>query len=112
MTNFWEAIESIESDDLETQEPEYRVYYDKLGNIKYYSMEANYLDNDYEYIIISENEYKLGRYDMIVNNGKMIKVVDGILQKLVPSDEGVICDRNDITIITDDGQKWGVKRYV
>lgn len=111
MTNFWEAIETIENE-VEIHNYEYRVYYDKLGNIKYYSMEDNHVDNDYEYIIISEDDYKLGRYDMIVNNGKMIKVVEGILQKLIPSEDGILCDKNDITIISNEGQYWGLKRYV
>ena len=113
MTYFWEAISEVSNNELDLVVPEYRVYYDILGNIQYYSMESSHIDDDCEYVIITAEEYKLSRYDLVVNNGKMVEIKEGIMQKLIPViTDGVTCAIDDIAIITQIGQQWGLKRYV
>jgi len=110
MTNFWQAIEIIDQES-NTVNIEYRVYYDKSGNIKFYTCEN--VESNYEYLIIDKETYERANYNLIVQNNKLKKnSTNNISQKLVHSNEGVICDINDICVISNEGQHWQLRRYI
>jgi len=110
MTNFWKAIDLVE--DQHQNELEYRVYYDKSGRIKFYTMEN--IESNYEYIIIDKKVYDKSNYNAIIVGGKIMNIKDNnISQKLVHSDEGIICDKDDVSIVVENnGQSWTLRRYV
>lgn len=104
MTGFWDAINNYTEP---TVAPiEYRVYYDEKGNILFYTSE----DLPGDHLVISHEEYTLGRYDLKVVKGKLKELEPGS-RKLVPSESGVITEELDITIISSKGQAWQVKEF-
>ena len=100
MTNFWQALKQVDQTQ-ESVDLEYRLYYNDLGEPLFYSTEKE-MGN---YIIIDKETYAVGRYDVRIVDGKIIKPTEYVYQKLVPVSIG-----NDVSIVTSD-QKWKLKRY-
>ena len=99
MTNFWQALEQAE--EPKQVDLEYRLYYNNLGEVDYYSME----DLPGTYIVVDCQVYAEGRFDVTVVDGKLVKPAQKVYQKLVP----VGMPTNDVSIISND--KWKLKRY-
>jgi hypothetical protein len=105
MTNFWDSLELL--DETEVTELEYLLYYDENGCITCYSMEL--LAGDTNYIKVNKNTYNAGRYDIIIEDGEIVKPTEYIYQKIVPSNNGTKCS-SDVSIIGNE-QYWELKRY-
>lgn len=103
MTNFWDALTQIDSQVADLAR-EYRLYYDVNGDPVCYSME----DLDGEYIIIDQETYAEGRYDVRVEQGKLIQPNKMTYKKLVPSDDGTETTIYDMSIVGP-GRYWLIK---
>jgi|APSaa5957512622_1039677.scaffolds.fasta_scaffold18213_4 hypothetical protein len=110
MTNLWEALK-LTNKPTPPVKYEYRVYYDELGDIKYYSTEKH--KSKYSYIVIDQKAYRAGNYSLVVRNGKLVKLGEtNRTQKLIPQEIGIMCYIDDVSIIVKkNGQPWGIKRY-
>lgn len=88
---------------------EYRLYYDELGNVLFYTCEKP----EGNFIIIDRDTYASCRFNIKVVDGKIVNKNDvAIISKLVPSDEGISCSKHDVCILTDiDSVKWKSKSY-
>lgn len=107
MTNFFKALEQFNSTQTDTHyEVEHRLYYNDAGHPLFYSTE----ELDGKYIVVSHAEHTQGRYDITIQNGKVVYPTEYIYQKLVPNEEGTECDINDVSIIGN-GQKWRLTKY-
>jgi len=100
MTNFWQALDSVDQTPKQVN-VEYRLYYNDLGEPLFYSTEQE-MGN---YIIIDKETYTVGRYDVRIVDGKLIKPAEYVYQKLVPVTMG-----NDVSIVTPD-QEWKLKHF-
>jgi hypothetical protein len=100
MTNFWQALDSIDQTP-KIVNVEYRLYYNDLGEPLFYSTD----EETGNYIIIDKETYTVGCYDVRIVDGKIIKPTEYVYQKLVPINIG-----NDVSIVTP-YQKWKLKRY-
>ena len=91
---------------------EYRLYYDEHGKVLFYTCEKP----EGNYIIIDNQTFSEMRMDVRVIDGKISKVIPGmIVQKLKPDSEGQLTAESDISIIVGDGypeqQKWKLHTY-
>jgi hypothetical protein len=91
---------------------EYRLYYDENGDVLFYTCEKP----EGNYISIDAKTYAEGRPDVMVVNGKIIrKVPTAVITKLVPSENGFIVMRSDMSILTDvpdeDTTTWSVSTH-
>jgi len=100
MTNFWQALDQIQPA-VDPVELEYRLYYNDLGEPLFYSTD----NQPGNYIIVDKETYNVGRYDVRIVDGRLIRPTQYIYQKLVPVNQGI-----DVSIILPD-QKWKLKRY-
>ena len=89
------------------EKPEFRLYYDEKGSVITYTCEK--LEGDY--ILIDATTFAEARPDVRVVDGKLIKASSGaVISRLYPSTEGVLCEAEDISIITEaNGQYWKLK---
>ena len=99
MTNFWQALDLVE--ESAKVDIEYRLYYNDLGEVEFYSME----DLPGAYIKIDCQTYAEGRFDVTVVGGKLVKPAQKVFQKLVP----VGTPKYDVSIVSND--EWKLKRY-
>jgi len=105
MTNFFKALDLV--DEVSPKKIEYRLYYDPKTNLPIaYSME----DLPGDYITITKDEYAAGRFDIIVKDGKIKKIKNIPIGKLVPSTSGYGTLKNDISIVGNEAF-WKVKTY-
>lgn len=87
--------------------PEFRLYYDENGNVLFYTCEKP-MGN---FIIVSSQVYFESRVDLKVIDGKITSIYDKkLIVKLQPSEEGVSCHYNDVSIIYDGikSRKWSL----
>lgn len=88
------------------EKPEFRLYYDDRGNVVTYTCEK--IDGDY--VVIDALTFAEARPDVSVVNGKLIRQGSGIvISKLKPSEDGRLCEREDVSILSEsgsDGQYW------
>jgi hypothetical protein len=106
MINFLKALNNV--NDNTPVLIEYKLYYNKTtGAVLFYSTEE--LDEDF--IIITQDEYNIGRYDLTIKNNTITYPTEYIYQKIVPSVEGIACDKNDVSIVSTTGTKWSLKQY-
>ena len=95
------------------EKPEFRLYYDDKGKALFYSCEKP----EGNYIVIDATTYAIGKPDVRVIDGKISTVTpEAVVSKLMPSDEGVICTEEDISIVVDDNYtektiKWKLTTY-
>lgn len=89
------------------ERPEFRLYHDDDGNVLFYTCEKP----EGNYIVIDSLTYAEARPDLKVVGGKAVKINhSSIISVLRPSSEGTLCEREDISIITNtDGQYWKLK---
>jgi len=111
MTNFWQGLESFNSEDTSPSKIEFKLYYDDNGLPLFYSTE----NENGNYIVIDHETYSRGDYNNIkVKDGKILQRSPLDSTKLIKSDtEGVSCHKNDVSIIedTNTGQYWKLKTY-
>ena len=89
---------------------EYRLYYNKqTGEPIAYTMEE--LEGDY--IKVTHEQYAEGRYDLVVRNGIIERLLDSVSwTKLVPSNAGTGCRADNVMIVdTNSDTKWEIKTY-
>jgi hypothetical protein len=91
------------------QKPELRLYYDDKGFVICYTCEK--LEGNY--IVIDSLTFAEARPDIRVVDGKLIRASSTcVISKLTRSDEGIICEAEDISIITkENGKYWKLKTY-
>jgi len=97
----WEAPEIIA--------PEFRLYYDERGYLICYTCEK--LEGNY--IVIDAITFAEGRPDVRVADGRLVRASTGaVISKLQSDNEGVLCETEDISVITEtNGKYWKLKTY-
>jgi hypothetical protein len=87
--------------------PEFRLYYDDKGSVTGYTCEK--LEGNY--IVIDATTFAEARPDIKVVDGKIIRNNYGsVVSKLCKDTEGVQCEIEDVSIITETvGQYWKLK---
>lgn len=87
----------------------FRLYYDDLGAPLFYSME----DLPGQYIEITAEQFAESSGQVVVKNGQLIKKSQNRSSKLVPSETGVQCHPEHVTIVVEspDAQRWKLKHY-
>lgn len=93
------------------QPVEFRLYYDSVGNVIYYTCEKP----EGQYIVVDTATYAAGRLDVKVIDGQLLPSSESIFAQLVQTINGVVCAKQDVSIIvTDDYQDtntWDVKLH-
>jgi hypothetical protein len=96
------------------QKPEFRLYYDDLGYVKFYTGGKP----EGKYIVIDALTFAEARQDLRVIDGEIKRRVYDVaaVSKLFPSDAGVMCEYDDVSVIIadaadEDGQYWKLKTY-
>jgi len=93
--------------------PEFRLYDDDKGKVLFYSCEK--LEGNY--IVIDAETYAIGRPDLRVIDGKIsTAVASAVVSKLMPSDDGITCAEEDISIVVGKNYKgkivnWKLNTY-
>lgn len=94
--------------------PELRLYYDDTGHVVCYTCEK--LDGNY--IVIDALTFAQGRPDIRVVDGRISTVSSNlVVSKLIPSDDGISCSVDDISIVITEPdyqgtvQKWKLHTY-
>jgi hypothetical protein len=81
------------------EKPEFRLYYDDLGNVVCYTGEK--LEGNY--IVIDAQTFAECRHDIRVIDGRIIKdAPNATIVRLVPSDTGTLCAAEDLSIIVNE----------
>ena len=95
----WEAPEIVK--------PEFRLYYDKRGNVLFYTCEKP----EGDYIVIDTQTYAESRPDIRVVDGMIVRdSASTLYSRLHRSTTGTLCEVEDVSIITEaDGQYWKLK---
>jgi hypothetical protein len=95
----WEAPEIVK--------PEFRLYYDKRGNVLFYTCEKP----EGDYIVVDTQTYAESRPDIRVVDGMIVRdSASTLYSRLHRSVEGTLCEAEDLSIITEaDGQYWKLK---
>jgi len=100
----WEAPK------LET--PEFRLYYDEQGKVLCYTGDKSVEGN---YIVIDAMTFVEARPDVRVIDGKVSRFnAEAVVHKLMPSDDGIACSIEDVSIIVEPIEphtKWKLKTY-
>ena len=104
---FFQALANLHPQ--ETVKLEYRLYYDPdSGDPLFYTSK----DEPGTYIVVDQKTYSLGNYHCRVENNKILSLnTPGSYQKLVPADQGVVLDENNVMIISQKGKCWKLKTY-
>lgn len=89
------------------EKPEFRLYYDEKGYPICYTCEK--LDGNY--VVIDSLTFAEARPDIRVVDGQIVKASSGaVISRLYPNTEGILCEIEDISIITEtNGQYWKLK---
>jgi hypothetical protein len=106
------GIEYLVVEETKPDPIEFRLYYDENGRVLFYTCDKP----EGNYIVIDQQTYVESRYDWVVKEGKLTKLVPGIvITKLKPSTEGIDCVFDDVSILVDSKytniQKWKLDRY-
>ena len=96
MDSFWQAVTEHNWEQPEVK-IEFRLYYDKHGNVICYSME----DLPGNYIAIDRVTFEQTRFDIKVKDGKIIKVSNPASWKLFPASTETMhrCHPDDVCIV-------------
>lgn len=85
--------------------PTYRLYYNKDGTPRFYSME----DVEGDYIAVDQNTYQAGRYDVRIVDGRIRSLSENTISRYQvvteESDTTVTVHPEDISIIVDKSQQ-------
>jgi hypothetical protein len=101
------GVEYLVAEETVQQPVEFRLYYNDDGSVRFYTCDKP----EGNYIIIDNQTFSEMRMDIRVVDGKISKVIPGmIIQKLKPDSEGQSTAQLDISIIVGDDypekQKW------
>lgn len=92
--------------------PEFRLYYDEQGKVLCYTGDKSIEGN---YIVIDAMTFIEARPDVRVIDGKVSRFnAEAVVHKLMPSNEGITCSTDDISIIVEPSEphtKWKLKTY-
>ena len=86
----------------------YRLYYNKdTGEPIAYSMEE--LKGDF--VTVTKEQYTVGRYDVFVKDNRLVSIHSmNYLRKLVPSADGIACDKTNVLILDETSStRWKIK---
>jgi hypothetical protein len=91
------------------EKPEFRLYRDDKGYVVCYTCEK--LEGNY--IVVDTMTFAEARPDVRVVDGRLVRVsANAVISRLYPDDKGVLCEKEDISIIADrDGIYWKMKTY-
>ena len=91
------------------EKPEFRLYYDDKGFPICYTCEK--LEGNY--IVVDALTFAEARPDVRVADGRVVRASSGaVVSRLYPSDTGILCEVEDISIITSKaGKYWKLKTY-
>jgi len=107
MSNFFEALNSRKPKEI--KEVKYYLQYNKeTGKPIRYTMSD---EEPGDYIEIEKKSYVLAKSNVKVENGMFIVIDFADVSKLVISDSGTTCHKDDITIIANEGIKWEHRSY-
>lgn len=107
------GVEYLVAEETKPTPVEFRVYYDEAGMVLFYTCDKP----EGNYLVIDTMTYAEKRFDVRVIDGKLVKVVPGvIISKLKPNLVTGKCTTNeDISIIVDenyiDKTKWKLDTY-
>ena len=92
----WEAPEIVK--------PEFRLYYDKRGNVLFYTCEKP----DGYYIVIDALTFAEARPDIRVVDGRIVRdCTNRLSSRLHLATDGTLCEAEDVSVIAEaDGQYW------
>ena len=95
----WEAPEIVK--------PEFRLYYDKRGNVLFYTCEKP----DGDYVVIDALTFAEARPDIRIVDGRIVRDCTSTLSSRLHLDtDGMLCEVEDISVITETGgQYWKLK---
>jgi len=89
----------------------YRLYYNNDGTPICYTME----DLPGEYIEIDQETYAIASYNVRVVNNQLIKInPKKIVQKIIPTNQGISCDPRDVCVIIGEEHphiKWSISKH-
>ena len=91
--------------------PEFRLYYDDKGAVICYTGDKSIQGN---YIVVDAITFAEGRPDIRVIDGKISRAQpNSVVYKLMPDVDGIMCARDDVSIITNQGPvtKWKLNIY-
>lgn len=102
----------VDNDDKPVEQ-EFRLYYDEAGKVLFYTMEKNNVGN---YILVDKQTFIEARADWRVVDGKLTKLIPGILiSKIKPMQEGISCSKDDVSIVVSEDfekkQRWKLTEY-
>ena len=88
---------------------EYRVYFDDQGDLLFYSME----DLPGNYVVVDREFYAGSPTNVRLRDGKLVVITPTSSSKLVPSDVGISCHAQDVTVVTQQEpcQRWMKRNY-
>lgn len=95
------------------EKPELRLYYDKQGNVICYTCEKP----EGDYIVIDALTYAAARPDLKIVDGKITQFkASSVVSKLMPSNKGTRCVKEDVSIVVGDdykeeAQNWEMTTY-
>lgn len=93
----------------EITKPEFRLYYDKHGNVLFYTCEKP----EGDYIVIDSLTYAEARPDIRVLDGRIIRdSTNTLYSRLHKSVKGTLCEFEDISVVAEtNGQYWELKTH-
>ena len=89
------------------EKPEFRLYYNETGHVVTYTCEK--IEGDY--IVIDSLTFAEARPDVRVVDGRLVRADNGaVISRLFPSDNGILCEVEDVSVITEvHGVYWKLK---
>lgn len=107
-----DGIEYLIAEEVQYEPTQFRLYYDENGKILFYTCDKP----EGNFLIIDAQTYAECRYDLKVQNGKLVKLNSGaIISKYKPDSNGISCAKDDISILTtpDDvnSKQWKLSTY-
>lgn len=110
MTNFWQALESVNMTQTE-HDLEYRLYYDpENGDPLFYTG----TDEPGTYVVVDKKTYDVSNYHCRVEAGKILNLIEtGKYKKLVPACNvtTTTTHKDNVMIVTETGSFWNLKTY-
>lgn len=101
MDAFWQAVAAHDWQ-APANASEFRLYHNSQGEVLCYSME----DLPGDYIVIDRLTFDQARFDVLVKNGKIVKINNPTSWKMAPADaESYACHAQDVTVIVDTDHK-------
>ena len=91
--------------------PEFRLYYDDKGAVICYTGDKSIQGN---YIVVDAMTFAEARPDIRVIDGKISRAQpNAVVYKLMPDEDGIMCARDDVSIITTQVPvtKWKLNIY-